>query len=116
MPKLMIVIGSTRPGRAGISVAEWFIDHARRHGEFDVEVADLAELDLPMLDEPNHPPLRQYTQPHTRYWSAQVDAAEAFVFITPEYNHGYPAALKNAVVGHPRPPPKVRAMDASGSK
>ncbi|HEY8765569.1 MAG TPA: NAD(P)H-dependent oxidoreductase [Solirubrobacteraceae bacterium] len=97
MPKLMIVIGSTRPGRAGISVAEWFIDHARRHGEFDVEVADLAELDLPMLDEPNHPRLRQYTHQHTRDWSAQVDAAEAFVFITPEYNHGYPAALKNAI-------------------
>ena len=97
MPKLMIVIGSTRPGRAGISVAEWFIDHARRHGEFDVEVADLAELDLPMLDEPNHPRLRQYTHQHTRDWSAQVDAADAFVFITPEYNHGYPAALKNAI-------------------
>jgi NAD(P)H-dependent FMN reductase len=97
MPKLMIVIGSTRPGRAGISVAEWFIDHARRHGEFEVEVADLAELNLPMLDEPNHPRLRQYTHQHTRDWSAQVDAADAFVFITPEYNHGYPAALKNAI-------------------
>ena len=97
MPKLMIVIGSTRPGRAGISVAEWFIDHARRNGEFDVEVADLAELDLPMLDEPNHPRLRQYTHQHTRDWSAQVDAADAFVFITSEYNHGYPAALKNAI-------------------
>jgi NAD(P)H-dependent FMN reductase len=97
MPKLMIVIGSTRPGRAGISVAEWFIDHARGHGEFDVEVADLAELNLPMLDEPNHPRLRQYTHQHTRDWSARVDAADAFVFITPEYNHGYPAALKNAI-------------------
>jgi NAD(P)H-dependent FMN reductase len=97
MPKLMIVIGSTRPGRAGISVAEWFIAHARRHGEFDVEVVDLAELNLPMLDEPNHPRLRQYTHQHTRDWSAQVDAADAFVFITPEYNHGYPAALKNAI-------------------
>jgi NAD(P)H-dependent FMN reductase len=97
MPKLMIVIGSTRPGRAGISVAEWFIDHARQQGEFDVEVADLAELNLPMLDEPNHPRLRQYTHQHTRDWSAQVDAADAFVFITPEYNHGYPAALKNAI-------------------
>jgi NAD(P)H-dependent FMN reductase len=97
MPKLMIVIGSTRPGRAGISVAEWFIDHARRQGEFDVEVADLAELNLPMLDEPNHPRLGQYTHQHTRDWSARVDAADAFVFITPEYNHGYPAALKNAI-------------------
>jgi NAD(P)H-dependent FMN reductase len=97
MPKLMIVIGSTRPGRAGISVAEWFIDHAHSHGEFDIEVVDLAELNLPMLDEPNHPRLRQYTHEHTRDWAAQVDAADAFVFITPEYNHGYPAALKNAI-------------------
>jgi NAD(P)H-dependent FMN reductase len=97
MPKLMIVIGSTRPGRAGISVAEWFIEHARGHGEFEIEVADLAELNLPLLDEPNHPRRRQYTQQHTRAWSEQVDAADAFVFITPEYNHGYPAALKNAI-------------------
>jgi NAD(P)H-dependent FMN reductase len=97
MPKLMIVIGSTRPGRASISFAEWFISHARRHDEFEVDVVDLAELNLPMLDEPNHPRLRQYTHEHTREWSAQVDAADAFVFITPEYNHGYPAALKNAI-------------------
>lgn len=97
MPRLMIVIGSTRPGRAGISVAEWFIGRAENHGKFDVEVRDLAELNLPMLDEPNHPRLRRYTHAHTREWSARVDAADAFVFITPEYNHGYPAALKNAI-------------------
>lgn len=97
MPTLMIVIGSTRPGRAGFAVAEWFIKHATEHGEFDLDVVDLAELNLPMLDEPNHPRLRQYTHQHTHDWSARVDRADAFVFITPEYNHGYPAAIKNAI-------------------
>ncbi len=93
----MIVIASTRPGRGGSAVAEWFTEQARSHGGFEVEVVDLAELNLPFLDEPNHPRLRQYTQPHTRAWSEQVEAADAFVFVTPEYNHGYPAPLKNAI-------------------
>lgn len=97
MPKLLIIVSSTRPGRRGEAIAEWFIARAREHGEFDVEVADLVELDLPFLDEPNHPRLRQYTHAHTRAWSEQVEDADAFVFITPEYNHGYPATLKNAI-------------------
>jgi NAD(P)H-dependent FMN reductase len=97
MPSLMIVIATTRPARAGIAVAEWFIDRARAHDAFEVDVVDLAELNLPFLDEPNHPRLGQYTQQHTRDWSARVTAADAFVFITAEYNHGYPATLKNAI-------------------
>lgn len=96
MPKLMIVIASTRPGRAGIAVGEWFAEHADAHGGFDVDVVDLAELRLPLLDEPNHPRMRQYTQEHTREWSARVEDADAVVFVTPEYNHSYPASLKNA--------------------
>jgi NAD(P)H-dependent FMN reductase len=97
MPRLTIIIGSTRPGRAGLPIATWFADRARSHGAFDVDVVDLAELDLPLLDEPNHPRLRRYTQQHTKDWSATVDAGDAFVIVTPEYNHGYPAALKNAI-------------------
>jgi NAD(P)H-dependent FMN reductase len=97
MPTLTVVIASTRPGRAGLPVAEWFIAHARAHGAFEVIVADLAEINLPMLDEPNHPRLRRYTKPHTLAWSATVDASDAFVFVTPEYNYGYPASLKNAI-------------------
>jgi NAD(P)H-dependent FMN reductase len=97
MPELMIVIASTRPGRGGLPVAQWFIQHAADHGSFDIKVVDLAELRLPLLDEPHHPRLRQYTQPHTQEWSEQVDSADAFVFVTPEYNHGYPASLKNAI-------------------
>ena len=97
MPRLTIIIGSTRPGRAGLPIAEWFGDRARSHPGFDVAVVDLAELNLPLLDEPNHPRLRQYLYEHTRRWSAIVDASDAFVFVTPEYNNGYPAALKNAI-------------------
>jgi NAD(P)H-dependent FMN reductase len=93
----MIVIASTRPGRGGWPVAQWFIHRAADHDGFELDVVDLCELELPLLDEPNHPRLRQYTQPHTRDWSERVAAADAFVFVTPEYNHGYPAALKNAI-------------------
>jgi NAD(P)H-dependent FMN reductase len=97
MPRLTIIIGSTRPGRAGLPIAEWFADRARSRGGFDVHVADLAELNLPLLDEPNHPRLGQYIHQHTKRWSALVDASHAFVIVTPEYNYGYPAALKNAI-------------------
>ena len=97
MPKLIVIIGSTRPGRAGLPIAQWFIDRARSHGAFDVDVADLAAINLPMLDEPNHPRLREYIHEHTRHWSARIDRADAFVMVTPEYNNGYPAPLKNAI-------------------
>ena len=97
MPKLIVVIASTRPGRAGLAVARWFVDRAEADGRFDVEVVDLAELRLPMLDEPKHPRLRQYTRRHTSEWSATVERGDAFVFVTSEYNHGYPAPLKNAI-------------------
>jgi NAD(P)H-dependent FMN reductase len=97
MPRLMIVIASTRPGRGGQPIAEWFIRRATEHDGFELDVVDLAELNLPALDEPNHPRLRRYTQRHTREWSERVDAADAFVFVTPEYNHGYPSSLKLAI-------------------
>jgi NAD(P)H-dependent FMN reductase len=97
MPNLTIIVGSTRPGRAGASIAQWFAARAKDHGGFDVTVVDLAELGLPLLDEPNHPRLGQYTHQHTKDWSALADAADAFVIVTPEYNYGYPASVKNAI-------------------
>jgi NAD(P)H-dependent FMN reductase len=97
MPILTIIVGSIRPGRAGQPIAEWFIDRARSHGGFDVDVADLAEIRLPLMEEPNHPKLRQYTLRHTHDWSARIDRADAIVFVTPEYNYGYPATIKNAI-------------------
>lgn len=96
-PRLMVIIGSTRPGRVGAAIGEWFAIRAREHGRFDIEVADLAAINLPLLDEPNHPRLRQYVHQHTRDWSVLIDRADAVVFVTPEYNHGYPAAVKNAI-------------------
>ena len=96
-PRLMIIIASTRPGRVGLPVGQWFARQAEAQGDFDVEVVDLAELNLPFMDEPNHPRLRAYTHQHTKAWSAKVDAADAIVLVTPEYNHGYAAPLKNAI-------------------
>jgi NAD(P)H-dependent FMN reductase len=96
-PTLMIVIASTRPGRIGLPVAEWFESRAVAHGGFDIDLADLAAIDLPFMDEPNHPRLRDYTHQHTKDWSARVDAADAFVFVHPEYNYGFNAPLKNAI-------------------
>jgi NAD(P)H-dependent FMN reductase len=93
----MIVIASTRPGRVGLPVGQWFETRARAHGAFDVEVADLLELDLPLMNEPNHPRLQRYTHGHTEDWSARVDGADAFALVMPEYNHGFTAPLKNAV-------------------
>jgi NAD(P)H-dependent FMN reductase len=97
MPKLLTIIASTRPVRVGLPVGHWFMDRARAHGGFELELADLYELDLPLLDEPNHPRMREYTQAHTHAWSATVDSADAIVMVTAEYNYGYPAALKNAI-------------------
>ncbi|GAC1646486.1 MAG: NAD(P)H-dependent oxidoreductase [Chloroflexota bacterium] len=96
-PKLIIILASTRPGRAGSAISAWFHDRALRHDEFEVEVVDLAELNLPFMDEPNHPRLRQYQHQHTKDWSARVEAADAFVFVMPEYNYGFTAPLKNAI-------------------
>ena len=96
-PKLLIIISSTRPGRIGLPVANWFLEQAAAHGGFELELVDLYELDLPLLDEPNHPRLRQYTKEHTRAWSETVDGADAVVFVTAEYNHSFTAALKNAI-------------------
>lgn len=96
-PLLQVVIASTRPGRVGLPVAQWFTGRARAHGAFEVEVVDLAEVGLPLLDEPHHPRLGRYTHDHTKAWSATVARGDAYVFVMPEYNYGFNAALKNAL-------------------
>lgn len=97
MPLLQVVIASTRPGRAGLPIGQWAAEAAAKHGGFDVELVDLASMQLPLHDEPHHPRTGQYTKEHTRRWSEKVGAADAFVFVTPEYNYGPPPALLNAV-------------------
>ena len=96
-PLLQIIIGSTRPGRVGGAIATWFQGRAEAHGAFDVEMVDLAEVGLPLFDEPGHPVTRQYTHDHTTRWSATIDRADAYVFVIPEYNHSLNAATKNAL-------------------
>lgn len=96
-PVLRIIIGSTRPGRVGPAVGDWITDRARQHGGFDVEVTDLAELDLPFFNEPKHPRLGEYVYQHTKDWSAQVAGSDAFVFVIPEYNYSITAPVKNAI-------------------
>jgi NAD(P)H-dependent FMN reductase len=97
MPRLLTLTVSTRPSRKGPLVATWFEHVARAHGAFDVDPVDLAEMQLPLLDEPEHPRLRRYQHDHTRAWSARVDAADAFAFVMPEYNFTTPPSLVNAI-------------------
>jgi NAD(P)H-dependent FMN reductase len=95
-PKLHIIIGSTRPGRIGPSIARWFSDYTAEHGKFEPVLVDLADFNLPVFDEPEHPMKQNYRHAHTKAWAASVSAADAFVFVTPEYNYAPPPALVNA--------------------
>lgn len=96
--KLNIIITSTRPGRAGVHVGRWFHDHARANDQgFDIQLTDLAELDLPLFNEPNHPAQQKYEHAHTKNWSGIIDKSDAFVFVLPEYNFTAPPSFVNAV-------------------
>lgn len=96
-PRLHIVVCSTRPGRVGLSVGRWFHEFAGAHGKFDVQLVDLADFNLPLYDEPVHPALQNYQNAHTKAWSESVAAADAYVFVTPEYNYCPPPSLVNAL-------------------
>ncbi len=95
--KLKIIVGSTRPGRIGPQVAAWVDKLAREQNSFDVELVDLAEVGLPLLDEPNHPRAQDYQHEHTKKWAATIDEGDAYIFVTPEYDGFPPAALVNAI-------------------
>jgi NAD(P)H-dependent FMN reductase len=95
--KLNVIVCSTRPGRVGLSVARWAHEAAVRHAGFEAELVDLADFNLPVYDEPKHPRLRDYQHEHTRRWAASVESADAYVFVTPEYNYFPPPSLVNAV-------------------
>ncbi|RUT90778.1 NADPH-dependent FMN reductase, partial [Mesorhizobium sp. M7A.T.Ca.TU.009.02.1.1] len=95
--QLNIIIGSTRPGRAGPVFAEWLETFAREHGKFEPVLTDIDTFKLPVLDEPHHPRLGNYKNDHTKAWSKAIDAADAFVFVAPEYNYFVAPAIVNAV-------------------
>lgn len=97
MIQVGIVIGSTRPGRKAEAVARWVLEHAQRRADASFELVDIAAYDLPLLDEPVPPAMGKYEKEHTKRWSAKIASLDAFVFVTPEYNHGTSAALKNAL-------------------
>jgi NAD(P)H-dependent FMN reductase len=97
MIKTAIVIGSTRPGRKAEVVARWVYDIAKKRDDAEFEIVDIKDFNLPMLDEPMSPMMGQYSQPHTKAWAAKIAGFDAFVFVTPEYNHSTSGALKNAL-------------------
>jgi NAD(P)H-dependent FMN reductase len=92
-----IIVGSTRPGRKADAVAHWVYEIATTRDDAKFEVVDLKEVNLPHLDEPMPPAMGRYANAHTREWAAKVDSLDAFVFVTPEYNHGTSGVLKNAL-------------------
>lgn len=97
MLRIAIILGSTRPKRNGEAVARWVFDYARQRGDADYELVDVAEFDLPLLDEPIPPSQHKYSKDHTKRWAAKIATFDGFVFVTAEYNHGIPGALKNAI-------------------
>lgn len=97
MLKVGVIVGSTRPGRKAAAVAKWVYEILRSRKDAEFEVVDIADYKLPLLDEPMPPSLHQYSKDHTKTWSAKIDSLDAFIFVTPEYNHSTSAALKNAI-------------------
>ncbi|WNG28364.1 NAD(P)H-dependent oxidoreductase [Cystobacter fuscus] len=97
MLKVAIIIGSTRPGRKAEAVARWVHELAKKRDDAEFELVDIQDFNLPLLDEPVPPSMGQYSQPHTKAWSAKIDSFDAYVFVTPEYNHSMSGALKNAI-------------------
>ena len=97
MLKIAIILGSTRPNRIGEGVARWAYEIAARRTDAHYDLIDLKDQNLPLLDEPAPPSLGNYSQPHTKAWAAKIMQYDGFVFVTAEYNHGIPGALKNAI-------------------
>ena len=97
MIKIKIIAGSTRPGRFNTQPTKWLAQIAKSRGDMEVEVLDLAMINLPMLDEAKPAMMKDYEHEHTKKWSAMIDEADGFVIVTPEYNHSVPGALKNAI-------------------
>ncbi|CAN5834307.1 NAD(P)H-dependent oxidoreductase [soil metagenome] len=97
MIKVAIIVGSTRPGRKAEAVARWVHEQAGARKDAEFELVDIESFNLPLLDEPVPPSMGQYSKPHTKAWAEKIASFDAFVFVTPEYNHGTSGALKNAI-------------------
>jgi NAD(P)H-dependent FMN reductase len=97
MIKIGVILGSTRPGRNGEAVAKWVYELASKRDDAEFEYIDIVDFNLPLLDEPVPPSYGQYSKEHTKRWAEKIGALDAFIFVTPEYNHGTSGALKNAI-------------------
>jgi NAD(P)H-dependent FMN reductase len=97
MPKIAIILGSTRPGRNGEAVARWVLDIAKQRSDAEYELVDIADFNLPHLDEAVPPSMGQYSHPHTKAWAETIASFDGYIFVTPEYNHSTSGALKNAI-------------------
>jgi NAD(P)H-dependent FMN reductase len=97
MLKIAIILGSTRPGRNGEAVSQWVYEIAKKRNDANFELLDIKDYNLPLLDEPIPPSMGQYSKEHTKTWALKIDSFDAYVFVTAEYNHGIPGALKNAI-------------------
>jgi NAD(P)H-dependent FMN reductase len=95
--KIQIIIGSTRPGRVGPQIAQWVQKNVSEENDIKTEIVDIVNWNLPIFDEPVHPSMNQYQNDHTKSWSEKIKQADGYIFLTPEYNAGYPASLKNAI-------------------
>jgi NAD(P)H-dependent FMN reductase len=97
MLKVAVLTGSTRPGRNNEAVARWVYGLARERKDAQFELVDIADYNLPLLDEPMPPAFGQHSNTHTKRWAEKIESFDAFVFVTPEYNHSTSGFLKNAI-------------------
>jgi NAD(P)H-dependent FMN reductase len=95
--KIAIILGSTRPGRNGESVAHWVYDRASTRDDAEYDLIDLRDFPLPHLDEPAPPSMGRYANDHTTHWAEKIAQYDGFIFVTPEYNHSTSGVLKNAI-------------------
>jgi len=97
MYKIKVISSTIRPGRKGPLIAQWITELAKQNGNFDVELLDLGEIELPLMVEPNHPSMKKYEHDYTKKWSAKIEEADGYIFVTAEYDNTYPAPLRNAL-------------------
>lgn len=97
MIEIGIILGSTRAGRKSEAVAHWVHEIASQRSDVETELVDLIDFNLPHLDEQVSPAMGEYSQPHTKAWAEKIAAFDAYIFVTPEYNHGPTGVLKNAI-------------------
>ncbi len=97
MHKLKIINSTVRPGRKGPLITQWIANIAKQHNTFEIEILDLGLINLPMMNEANHPMQKKYEHAHSKSWSSKINEADAFIFVTAEYDYNYPAPLRNAL-------------------